>query len=129
MNRLAELAPPEALEAWDQLILCHTHRDASAMRAFSRWLPRRYCEALCVHFAHPDIEWAGCAYQAYLNRSVRPILLHRWRQRDRTPLIEARQLDRFLFAPAPVRPNRIVEDIQMVENDPRLVDPFNCRGY
>jgi hypothetical protein len=34
-----------------------------------------------------------------------------------------------LFAPESARPAAILEDVQYVENDVRLHDPFNWRGY
>jgi hypothetical protein len=126
-DHLADIAPPDQLEAWGSLVL-HQAEDHGQIRAFCRWLPPTYCHVLQDHFAHPDSDWAACAYQAYLAKAPEPVLLHEWRRREERPTWQMKLLDRRLFAPYAVRPGPIVEDIQRVDFDLRLEDPFSGRG-
>lgn len=131
VDHFAEIAPPAALECWESLLDPMGERGEETIRAFSRWLPRRLAEALRVHFnasSHLCMEWAASAYQAYLHRTNRHVLLHQRRCHD-LPAWQLRLLDRFLFAPPAVRPAPLIEDIQTAENCPRLLDPFNCRSF
>lgn len=126
-DHLAEITPPDQLDAWDDLVL-FTSEDHGQMRAFCRWLPVEHPHVLHDHFNHPDPDWAACAYQCYLAKAPQPVLLHEWRKREERPGWQTKLLDRRLFGPDSVRPGTIVEDIQKVDFDLRLKDPFNRRG-
>ena len=99
------------------------------IQAFCRWIPAHFSEVLRDHFNHPDRDWGACAYQNYLAKTPEPILQHWFKLVDEVPGWQAKLLDRRLFAPEGVRPAAIVEDIQSVEGDLRLQDPFNHRRY
>ena len=127
LDRLAEIVPPDELETWGTLVTWDS--DSSRIRAFCRWLPAKYTEVLRDHFDHPERDWGACAYQNYLAKAQEPILRLLWNQVNDLPGWQAELLDRRLFAPEPVHPAPIVDDIQSVEGDLRLQDPFNHRGY
>jgi hypothetical protein len=127
-DRLAEIVPPDRLDAWDGLVL-NQPTDHGEIRAFCRWLAPTYVEALRTHFDHSDRDWRACAYQNYLAKAPETILRHLWRQADEIPAWQSRLLDRRLFAPERLRPAAIVEDIQTMEGDLRLRDPFNHRSF
>ena len=126
-DRLAEIVPENHLDAWDDLLL-NQPVNHGEIRAFCRWLPRKLVEVLRGHFCHPDPDWSGCAYQNYLAKASPLILHHWWRRMDDLPRWQVGMLDRRLFAPEAVRPQPIVEDVQLVESDVRLEDPFNLRA-
>lgn len=126
-ERLAEIVPPEKLEIWDGLVMSDSRFER--IHAFCRWLPAKYAEVLQDQFNHPDRDWAACAYQNYLAKTPEPILQHWFKLFDDLPGWQLELLDRRLFAPEPVRPAPLLEDIQTVEGDLRLEDPFNHRGY
>jgi len=110
----------------------HDHdrnRHDERIRAFCRWLPPRYAEVLRDHFNHPEPDWANCAYQNYLAKAQEPVLRLRWNQVRDLSAGQAELLDRRLFAPERVRPAAVIEDIQTVEGDLRLRDPFNHRAF
>lgn len=88
-----------------------------------------YVEALRAHFDHSDRDWGACAYQNQLAKAQEPILRHLWRRASDSFAWQAELLDRRLFAPERVRPAAIVEDIQTVEGDLRLQEPFNHRSF
>jgi len=127
LDRLAEIAPEDALETWGTLVTWDT--DEARIRAFCRWLPAKYAEVLREHFNHPERDWGACAYQNYLSKAEERILRLLWRHVSDLPQWQAELLDRRLFAPEGARPAAIVEDIQEVEGDLRLQDPFNHRSY
>jgi len=125
--RLAEIVPEDELETWGTLVTWDS--DESRIRAFCRWLPTKYAEVLREHFNHPERDWGACAYQNYLSKAPEPVLRLLWRRFEDLPQWQAVLLDRRLFAPQSVRPAAVVEDIQTVEGDLRLQDPFNHRSY
>ena len=127
LDRLAEIVPEDELETWGTLVTWDS--DDSRIRAFCRWLPPKYAEVLRDHFNHPDREWGACAYQNYLSKAPEPILRLVWAKMSELPQWQAELLDRRLFAPQRVRLAPIVEDMQTVEGDLRLQDPFNHRSY
>jgi hypothetical protein len=127
-DRLAEIIPSDDLEAWDDLVLWHP-TDHGEIRAFCRWVPPKHVEALRAHFNHSDRDWRACAYQNYLSKAPEAILGHLWRQSEDLPGWQAKLLDRRLFAPEGARPAAVIEDIQKVEGDLRLQDPFNHRCF
>jgi hypothetical protein len=127
LGRLAEIVPDNELETWGTLATWDS--DHARIRAFCRWLPAKYAEVLRKHFDHPDRDWGACAYQNYLSKAQEPILKLLWSDARNLPQWQAELLDRRLFAPAGVRSAAIVEDIQTVEGDLRLQDPFNHRCY
>ena len=127
LDRLAEIVPPDELETWGALVLCEFKDER--IRAFCRWLPPRYAEVLRDHFNHPEPDWANCAYQNYLAKAQEPVLRLRWNQVRDLSARQAELLDRRLFAPERVRPAAVIEDIQTVEGDLRLRDPFNHRAF
>ena len=126
-DRLAEITPPDQLDAWDTLVL-HECEDHGQIGAFCRWLRPEYAGVLRSHFDHSDSDWAACAYQCYLAKSPQPVLFYEWRRREEKPGWQVKLLDRRLFAPEAIRPGPVVEDIQDVEYDFRLEDPFSRRG-
>jgi len=126
-DRLAEIVPPDQLGAWDGLINPFVLNHGE-IRGFCKWISPQYVEALRTHFQHSDYDWRACALQNYLTKTSEIILKHLWEQREDLPLWQVKLLDRRLFAPAPLSSPAIVEDIQAVEGDLRLRDPFNHRG-
>ncbi len=127
LDRLAEIVPPDQLESWGALVSCE-FRD-QRIRSFCRWIPPRYAEVLRDHFNHPEPDWAACAYQNYLAKAQEAVLRLLWNQVRDLPAWQAELLDRRLFAPECVRPAAVLEDIQTVEGDLRLQDPFNHRAF
>jgi hypothetical protein len=127
-DRLAEIAPTDEVDAWDDLVLDQAV-DHGEIRAYCKWLAPKYAELLRIHFDHPDRDWGACAYQNYLTKTQEPILEHLWRRARDLPEWQTELLDRRLFAPHSVRPAVIVEGIQKVERDLRLEDPFNHRNF
>jgi hypothetical protein len=99
------------------------------IHAFCQWLPAQYSEVLRDHFNHPDRDWAAYAYQNYLAKTPEPILQHYFKLFDDLPGWQLELLDRRLYALEPVRPAALLDDMQTVEGDVRLQDPFNHRGY
>jgi hypothetical protein len=126
-DRLAEVIPGDRLDIWGGFVTSDFNDDG--IRAFCRWLPSKFAEVLRDQFAHPDRDWAACAYQNYLAKTPEPILHHWFRLFDDLPRWQLELLDRRLFAPESVRPSAILEDMQSVEGDLRLQDPFNHRHY
>jgi hypothetical protein len=126
-DRLAEIAPPGELDAWDTLVL-HECEDHGQIGAFCRWLPPEYAGVLRSHFGHSGSDWAACAYQCYLAKSPQPVLFHEWRRREEKPGWQVKLLDRRLFAPEAIRPGPVVVDTQDAEYDFRLEEPFSRRG-
>jgi len=127
-DQLAAIVPCDELDCWDGLVLDQA-QDHGEMRAYSTWLVPQYTELLRTHFNHPDPDWRACAFQNYLAKTPEPILEHHWRRGAELPLWQLALLDRRLFAPEPIRPAAIVHDIQTVEGDLRLQDPFNHRAF
>jgi hypothetical protein len=127
-DRLAEIMPSNELGEWDLFVLGRPRGDRR-IQAFCRWLAPEYVEALRIHFDSPDEDWAECAYHCYLAKASEVILQNWWRQRPKLPPWQVNLLDRRLFAPEAARPSDVLEDVQDVENDVRLHDPFNWRGY
>jgi hypothetical protein len=70
---LAEILPPNELDAWDPIVLDQA-TGCARIRAFRHWLPPEYAEILRTHFDHPDREWSNCANQAYLSKAVQQLL-------------------------------------------------------
>jgi hypothetical protein len=126
-DRLAEIMPSDRLEEWDRHVL-YEPNDHGQIQAFCRWLPDAFADVLRSHFDHPEMDWAPCAYQAYLFKTPEAVLQHHWRRRDKLPGWQVRLLDRRLFAPLAIRPGLVVEDVQDAEGDFRLQDPLNHRG-
>ena len=126
-DRLAQIVPQDKLEIWDGLVMCDFN--LNKLQAFCRWIPPIYAEVLRDHLNHPDRDWGACAYQNYLAKTPEPILQHWFKLVDDLPMWQAELLDRRLFAPERVRPSAVLEDIQAVEGDLRLQDPFNHRHY
>ena len=126
-DRLAEIVPRDELVSWDDHVLDQPN-DHGEMRAYCRWLAPQYAEVLGAHFNHPDRDWRACAYQNYLAKASEPILRHFWRGND-MPAWRLQLLDRRLFAPESIRPAAINPDVQQVESDLRLEDPFNHRSF
>lgn len=127
LKRLAEIVPEDELETWGTLVRWDS--DEARIRAFCRWLPAKYAEVLREHFNHPERDWGACAYQNYLSKAPEPMLRLSWARMEDLPGWQAALLDRRLFAPPAVRPAALIEDIQSVEGDLRLQDPFNHRAY
>lgn len=127
LDRLAEIVPEDELETWGTLVTWDS--DDSRIRAFCRWLPPKYADVLRDHFNHPDRDWGACAYQNYLSKAQEPILRLMWSQSSDLTKWQAELLDRRLSSPEAVHPAAVVEDIQTVEGDLRLQDPFNHRCY
>ncbi|HET8827359.1 MAG TPA: hypothetical protein VFM77_19615 [Terriglobales bacterium] len=127
LKRLAEIVPEDELETWGTLVSWDS--DEARIRAFCRWLPAKYAEVLREHFNHPERDWGACAYQNYLSKAPEPMLRLSWARMEDLPGWQAALLDRRLFAPPAVRPAALIEDIQSVEGDLRLQDPFNHRAY
>ena len=126
-EQLGGVVPPEKLDIWDGLVMNESRFER--IHAFCQWLPPKYAEVLRDHFNHPDRDWAACAYQNYLAKTPEPILQHWFKLFDDLPGWQLALLDRRLFAPEAIRPASLLEDIQTVEGDLRLEDPFNHRGY
>jgi hypothetical protein len=127
LNRLAEIVPAERLDIWDGFVM--NDSGFERIHAFCRWLPAKYAEVLRDQFNNPDRDWAACAYQNYLAKTYEPILHHYFKLFDDLPGWQLKLLDRRLYAPELVRPSPLLEDMQTVEGDLRLQDPFNHRGY
>jgi hypothetical protein len=127
-DRLAEIIPPNELSAWDPFVSGQPRAD-TRIQAYCRWLAPEFVEALRAHFDGPEDDWAECAYHCYLAKASEVMLQHWWRRRDRLPSWQLSLLDRRLFAPEAARPAGVLEDIQAVEDDVRLQDPFNWRGF
>jgi hypothetical protein len=126
-ERLAEIVPPGRLDIWDGLVMSDSRFER--IHAFCQWLPAQYSEVLRDHFNHPDRDWAAYAYQNYLAKTPEPILQHYFKLFDDLPGWQLELLDRRLYALEPVRPAALLDDMQTVEGDVRLQDPFNHRGY
>ena len=127
-ERLAEIVPDEELDCWDGIVEC-SQENAHAMRAYCRWIAPRYSEALRTHFNHSDEEWGACAFQGYLAKAPEALLHHHARRSRDLPAWQWHLLDRRLYAPPELRPSLICHDIQDVEGDLRLQDPFNHRSF
>jgi len=122
-DRLAEVTPQDELEAWDDLLIGQTV-DNGQMRAFCRWVPPCYAEALRENFNHSDGDWRTCAFLNYLAKAPEPILQHQMRGAGDMLVWQTKLLDRRLFAPECARPAASLEDRQRILADPRLKDPF-----
>ena len=127
-TQLSLIVPKDELDSWDHFVLDQP-QDRGEMRAYCRWIDAEYVEVLRTHFDHPYSDWRACAYQNYLAKAREPILNHHWGRSERLERWQFELLDRRLFAPAPLRPAAIVEDVQQVEADLRLRDPFNHRAF
>lgn len=127
-DHLSTIVPKAELAEWDSHVL-YRSVDNGEIRAYCHWMPAEYAETLRVHFDHPDGDWAACAYQNYLAKVPEPVLQHFWRRGRDLPSWQAKLLDRRLFAPEPVRPDAVVNDVRDVGADLRLEDPFNDRGF
>jgi hypothetical protein len=126
-DRLAEIVPPDELAAWDG-ILGYRAENHGEITAFCKWISPQHVEALRLHFQHNDSDWRTCAFQNYLTKAPEIILKHLWDHAYNLPFWQAKLLDRRLFAPTSLRSPATVADIQAVEGDLRLRDPFNHRG-
>jgi hypothetical protein len=97
---------------------------------FCAWLKPELRDALPRLFADDDAARASAAYHAWLHRAPRAHLEHVFARERSTQAIWRRiALDRFLYAPAPLKPPPTVEDTQTVEADIRLLDPLNRRKF
>lgn len=99
--------------------------------AFCRWLAPEYRDAL-LSFLTPewpaDVEWRRpCAFTAWVYCAPEPVLAM-WRERSLETHLAA-ILSRRLHAPPALRAGPWIPDVQEVEADVRLYDPFNCRAF
>ncbi len=96
--------------------------------AFCNWLRNDFRDVLVPFFNHSDIDVAACAYQAYLHKAPRAVTEHMAKNQLRTPSWQANILDRFMHAPENIKPQKVLEDIQTIEQNIRLRDPLNHRA-
>lgn len=125
--RLRKILPPETLAEW-----WNDHRlslRSGGMRVLCDGLPAEHRDVLVPMLDDRDHEVAACAYHAWLHRAPAVVLKAEWDRVDQLPAWRGLALDRFLFAPKPLRPPPWVDDVNAVYNDPRLADPLNDRGY
>jgi hypothetical protein len=129
LQRLGKCVPKENLGAWDRA-LAMRDRGNVAIAEFCAWLRPDLRDALERWFDDDDAARAACAYHAWLARAPRIHLEHVFaRERSTQRTWQRIALDRFLYAPPPLRPPATVEDTQTVEADIRLIDPLNRRKF
>jgi hypothetical protein len=128
LRRMAEIVPADRLDAWE-IALRLQQRGNFQIAHFCSWLEPAYRDVLRVYFTHSDQDWAECPWLAYLDKLPTPVASHMWRMKDNLPMWQSLALDRLLHAPSSLRPPPVVHDVQSVEGDCRLEDPFLRRGF
>jgi hypothetical protein len=133
LSRLAKVAPGDRIDIWRGLLA--QQAGEFEVHAFCTWLDPMQRDELIPYFEDcseaPTTGWtrfaaAAIAFQAYLARTPRDEAL-RLAEMD-LPAWQQRQLDAFLYAPAPFRPAPLFAPDQAAEGDPRLYDPLSPRG-
>jgi len=127
LERAAAVCPPGRFDVWERLLRMPM-RGQYAIRRFCSWLDPEDRDRLVPHFAREDRDWAACAFHAWL-----------WMLPDRIaarlavdgsrPAWQDTIVDRFIHAPAALKPPPYVTDTQETEADFRLYDPFNVRSF
>lgn len=126
INRMVEIVPPERLDVWETVLELKRYYPITA---FCRWLRPEYREVLLWHCNPYELnDEAICAFYAYLSMTPRPLLEAMWKRTELIPSWQAQALDRYLYAPEPIKPPPFLWDVQCAEADPRLEDPLTCRG-
>ncbi|BDI28083.1 hypothetical protein CCAX7_001340 [Capsulimonas corticalis] len=135
LKRLAYVLPANKYELWDKLFAWPSVGNF-VMQAYCAWLPLEEYDRLSFFFG-PNAEGvnserfdrAVTAYQAYLHRTPKDDLPQFWPNSTPMSYSQMMLLDRFLYAPEPLKPKAIARDVQEVENDFTLTDPLDIRGY
>ena len=126
LERLVEFVQADMPELWHAAIHVGTWEDM-AMRLFCKWVTPETAELLLPYFGRTGGWMAPCAFHAYL---------HHASENDVAAIIDELGFDwmkcawdRYRFAPLALRPPPYMAETQAAENDRRLVDPFNPRGF
>jgi len=126
VERLVDLVQKDCPELWQAAMHVGSFSTA-ALRMFCDWVSPDQSELLLPYIGRDDVSESATAFHAYMYRATPEAVAE---LADASPYdwMEC-AWDRLRFAPAAVRPPERFADIQAAENDMRLHDPFNCRGY
>ena len=130
LQRLGKAVPRDRLDAWDAAVYFPA-RGNYPIQEFCAWLKPEFRDLLPRFFADHEPERATCAFYGWLHKVPRAVLERFWVRRGSLSFAgwQVSALDRFLHAPAALRPPATVQDAQCVEADFRLLDLLNRRKF
>ncbi|MEO7716844.1 MAG: hypothetical protein ABIY70_11610 [Capsulimonas sp.] len=135
IERFGSILPQDRPELWEKLFALGSLENF-VMQAYCTWLPSEKYHELIRFFDGDAVgpEWehfdrAVCAYQSYLHRAPLEELKQESDRIEGLPQWRLMLLDRFLYAPEPLKPGPVAWDIQEIEGNDSLTDPLDVRGY